>query len=89
MAYAMPEDMEDQNLARMNMRLHTRIHLAGISTVTDSKPRGHKDGEERTTQAFHRIKVVDTTNFAEGNKMGDPQEKVKGARRKFGHYIHN
>ena len=57
-AYVTLDDMEDQNLITMDMRLHTRVHLAGISAVTESEAMVYKGEVKRTLQSGFRTENV-------------------------------
>ena len=88
-AYVTPEEMEDQNLRIKDMRLHMRIHLAGVSAMMRNKAKVHKDTEERASQACSKTKRVDTTKTADSEELGDPHEKLKDLKWKVSHHVHN
>ena len=71
-----PEDMEDQNIIILDMRLHTRVHLAGISVVTKNRARAKKDTKETVPQAY--IKKLETTEAENDGKLVGPPQKVRG-----------
>ena len=47
--YETLNDMKDHYLSIMDLRLHTRMHLAGISDAMESETMVYKDVEEMTS----------------------------------------
>ena len=61
----MPEDMKDQNLLLLDMRLHTRMHLVRISMLKKNGANGKKDTNEIASQTY----------LKNDGKLGGPQRE--------------
>ena len=71
MAYATPKDMEDQELIILDMRLHTRAPLVGVSVVTENRAKGIKDTKERTPQDYFNMDLEPKGSIMENKKSSN------------------
>ena len=73
----------------LDLRLHTRTHLARISEVIDNGARLYRAIEEREPKDYCEARQTDFTKTAKGMNSGDPPMELKDLKWKLGHYVHN
>ena len=88
-AYETPENMEDQDLITIDLRLHTRAHLMGTSEFMMNGTMGYKDSNERALQSHYKDKSIAVARTIDEETVINPHEKSQGIRRRIGHHIHN
>ena len=64
----MVEGLATHELVSMDLRLHTRIHLAGITNRTENEAMTGKDVEEGTSKTYF---------IKDNGKLGGPQGKLE------------